>query len=478
MEAVESRIVDGSLTIYEWESLSIDAENYSILKAAISPSEGEALRELDVLDYPEPRIRAGHHVGAISFRTPLRLAITADDGSTQVEQIVILPKLVAPVGEVGEGRWIDIIRMFEVAYRMRFPDIGDAARLMRRHGLASLVAWLYANELERLFRKHLRRNYVMRTETLNGRLKGKLQVGRYLETCVARYRPQNVVCQFYELTADTLLNRVIKAGLRRCRQVIAKATKSQRADTELSGRLARMMGLMASVSDIRVTSSDLARIRLHRLNRHYHQAVTIARLLIFDKSFDYQVGNPPVQVGGLVFDMNILFERFIAGTLELSSYSIKYQHSSGVVRHFSSQLGSNATSTGQISLRPDFIVRTPGGATIIADAKYKRLFDTPRTSKRQDSVEADLMLDDEVDSAVYACPKVGDIYQMVSYLDNRPDAEAGVLIYPWLGSGIRTTRVTGFRNKEIALVALGLSDVDALSKQDWLRMALHACKPA
>ncbi|MCP4230316.1 MAG: hypothetical protein GY771_09235, partial [bacterium] len=208
---------DGTLHLSEWECLPVHKDNFEKLQSVISPEDSDKCKEVSVYYYYGARIKASCYVGAMAFDAPIPVKVGEDD--TYLRQVIITPKIC----DKGGG-WADFLRMLEVAYDIKVPDLRkDKTELDKIKDLRIILALIYSRAVGELLKKHLRRNYVIRVDQLNGRVKGKLLLTPYIRQQVARGQPQITVCQYYELTPDTPLNRIVKAGLRGARQLVASA---------------------------------------------------------------------------------------------------------------------------------------------------------------------------------------------------------------------------------------------------------------
>ena len=433
----EGRLTDETLHLSEWEPLDIEEyDNFRGLRDAISPQEGDNCNELSVYDYYGGKIKASYYVGAMGFETPIDVKV--DGAKQRLEQVIITPKICD-----YKGDWVDFIWMLGVAYGLKLPDIKDETRLKGVKDLRLILVWIYLRSVEQLLKKHLRRNYVIRVDNLNGRVKGKLLLTPYVRQQVAKGQPQIAVCQYYELTPDTLLNRIIKAGLRSAKRLVT-AADIYNTFSGVSGHLTRQLGLFGNVADVRVTRADFARIRLHAQNRYYETPLQLAKMLLFDNRFEYEVGNN--RVFGFFLDMNDLFERFVMGLLRRQGYNVDYQ------------CGLYFTVDDENkTMKPDYIIRWRN-SRIIGDAKYKEIFDNDKQPDDEPIVENDLGPDVKVRI------KNRDIYQLVAYLDNERTNQ-GVLFYPAMEDVGAPKLVTGFGDKDIKILGVGLSYEEDLTKK-------------
>ncbi len=345
-------------------------------------------------------------------RTGLKAAgvvgIVAAPGVT----LEILPKVDGEDGAVRKA----LVSMLSLAWGLRVAD-GELAGLdTQRNDLLEVLIGLFANRLLVAVRRGLPRRYVGFEEDLR-LLRGSLNVVRQITSLAAR--PDVLACRFEELSADTPLNRVLKAAVRR----LVGVTRSA-ANARLLGELAARF---ESVGDSPTPLKEP--VRLDRTNAAYHDLHRLARLLL---SGDWQSTTGGEALGfSLLFPMAELFERFVGKLLLRSAapWSVSPQER----RH--SALADDAGPL--FALQPDVVIRSPAGP-IVLDTKWKAL-------SADDGRKLGVVQDD--------------VYQVLVY-GQAYDAERLVLLYPWragLEKGVvKSWRVQGTQTRlDIATVDVG-----------------------
>ena len=323
----------------------------------------------------------------------------------------ILPKIDGDDGAVRKA----LVSMLSIAWGLRVAD-GELAGLdTQRSDLLEVLIGLFANRLLVAVRRGLPRRYVGFEEDLR-LLRGSLNIVRQITSLAAR--PDVLACRFEELSADTPLNRVLKAAVRR----LVSVTRSA-ANARLLGELAARFELVGD------SSAPLKEpVRLDRTNAAYHDLHRLARLLL---SGDWQSTTSGEALGfSLLFPMAELFERFV-GKLLLRSAA------PWPVRLQARQHSALLDDAGPLfELRPDAVIEAPA-RPIVLDTKWKEL----AANDRKLGVVQD------------------DVYQMLVY-GQAYDAERLVLLYPWrpgLEKGvIKSWRVQGAQTRfDIATVDIG-----------------------
>ena len=357
----------------------------------------QRLKVPGVLEYTRNGLKAAGVVGVV-----------AAPGVT----LEILPKIDGEDGAVRKA----LVSMLSVAWGLRVAD-GELAGLdTQRSDLLEILIGLFANRLLVAVRRGLPRRYVGLEEDLR-LLRGSLNVVRQVTSLAAR--PDVLACRFEELSADTPLNRVLKAAVHRLTLVTRSA-----ANARLLGELAARLEL---VGDSPAPLKEP--VRLDRTNASYHDLHRLACLLL---SGDWQSTTSGEALGfSLLFPMYELFERFVGKLLQRSAapWPVRLQER----RH-----SALRDDTGPLfELQPDVVIQAPTGP-IVLDTKWKKL--AANDGRKLGVAQAD-------------------VYQMLLY-GQAYGAERLVLLYPWLPGlkkGVnRSWRVQGTQRRlDIATVDVG-----------------------
>ena len=134
----------------------------------------------------------------------------------------------------------------------------------------NLLAMILANGVRRLATRGIDRDYFGVVEE-TPRLRGRLQL-------VQSYRrlthlSGRLICEFDELTTDTLPNQILKATCQRLLTHSSQLTKENRSSIH------KASDLLSGISPIQITGRCFYRIQLHRNNRHYRLLLHICQLL-------------------------------------------------------------------------------------------------------------------------------------------------------------------------------------------------------
>jgi 5-methylcytosine-specific restriction enzyme subunit McrC len=177
-------------------------------------------------------------------------------------------------------------------------------------------------------------------------------------------------CLHHPRIEDTLLNRVLMAGLR------LSATMASVIDLRRESRR------LASLMDEQVTSTrldgimlDRAARQMNRLTAAYSPALSIIRLLVEAQGVVFEGQTNTTTLPGFLFDMNAFFQALVSRFLRdnLPGYSVRDEHGlKGMIRYnpkFNPQRRRSPTP------RPDYVVTQQGAIRSILDAKYRDLWE-------------------------------------------------------------------------------------------------------
>jgi 5-methylcytosine-specific restriction enzyme subunit McrC len=275
----------------------------------------------------------------------------------------------------------------------------DMARLAtRRAPLNETLGALFANALLGEILRGCERNYITFEENLR-RFKGRLLVGKQLLKNAAHR--ERFYCRFDEFSGDTVLNRIFKAASR----ILLDATQTPATQDKLRHCLL----VLDEVSDVTVSPAHFDRVTFSRQNERFEDLFHFCRMIIGERA-------PAVQAGAarsfsLLFDMNKVFERFIAAFLhaqvmpKLPEWKLYPQARNNCLPLFQTE-----GQRGVLPLAPDILICHKAEASkLVIDTKWKRLSVGTKDAQRG-------VLDK-------------DLYQLYAYTQRFGCAQS-VLLYP------------------------------------------------
>ncbi|MBY4638984.1 McrC family protein [Gluconacetobacter entanii] len=311
-------------------------------------------------------------------------------------ELEILPKIDTPqqhgVQAVSSIRR-RLVHMLAVVLDINVAD-GDIAHLgTQEETLLEVLIRLFSRRLSEAVKPGLPRRYVEQADDLPA-LRGRLDVTRQFS--VLAVSPQKLACRYDEMACDTPLNQIMKAAVERLLR-LSRAADNQR-------RLRELAFVYADVSPVAVSALRWDRVVLDRTTTRWKTPLKLARLLLGQR---FQTTSGGVTQGfSLLFEMNVLFEKYIARRLRTAL--------AGTGLHAAAQKGRRYAlytpeEKGVFQTIPDILIKRGDAIVQIVDTKWKCL-------ARQD--------DD---------PKQGvsqvDIYQMMAYA-RIYDCPRLMLLYP------------------------------------------------
>ena len=314
----------------------------------------------------------------------------------------------------------------------------------------SWLAAFFIRELEH-FLTNIRPRGEEREEELHGRIKGRMLMSQYVKRNYIQRRIQ-VPCRFLDWTMDNLPNQILKSTLKRCLSILRNQPASDFSSSIGQGMSA--MKSLSSISEIRVGLQHFTQVKpmISGPFRPYAQILDLAWMVasnldMFDLYGEDMQSSPllsvqkPSENSGLqwdLIDMPDLFERYLRHVThgQKRSLGLSVEHSS------EKWLFKNRT------IEPDCVVEGTT-ATVVLDAKYKRMFEDVNVSWQSSREGAVLRMVEwskftegqdhdslHVLSSNTRKPNLGDQYQVVAYATHRDirTSHAG-LVYPSNGHG-------------------------------------------
>lgn len=361
-----------SLEVTEWREISIGDGLKDI-------AEQEAQRVHALAEKIGKRLKVPHPVLTRTAKPGLRAGQVVGVLATPGVNLEILPKIDA---ENNEGIRKSLIRMLALTRDLPIADHELAQLGIQHENLLEILIRIFADRLLDAVRRGLPHRYLRHEDELP-RLRGKLNVQRQFTRNAVR--PDRLACVFDEFSANTPLNRVLKAAVVR----LLALSKSSANTRKLGELLSRFDAVGESAAPLR------ERVALDRTNQRYHQLYSLAKLILAQ---DWQNTTTGRSEGfSLLFPMNDLFEEYIGRCLKIA------------LPHRSVELQERPHHAIQgpiprFRLQPDIVV----DGKIIIDTKWKEL----GTHKMHFGV------------------KQADIYQLLAYA-RAYSAERVTLLYPW-----------------------------------------------
>jgi len=328
------------------------------------------------------KLRTSHYVGVLQVNN-LR--------------IEILPKLYRH-GIDGKDKANQALK--NLSYMLKYATklkIGETPQSIFETGdILEIYISMFLSELENVLQSSIFREYVTVEENLST-VRGKLLLTQHIRSNAVRNLP-HAFCQFDELTRDNLLNQTIKYTLRLLR-CISQSYENQR-------KIEQLLFIFDDVSDVVIHPHHQNKVHFHRLNLQFKPVID--KCFMFIRNFAVDLSSGRIGHGGIIFDMNVLFEEFVGELLRKNREEIlrKTDFEDCNVR-LQSKWEYLVEEPKCFRLIPDIVLTKNEKAELIIDTKYKVLDSRPHFGVSQE-----------------------DVYQMFAYL-HKFKCSRGVLLYPW-----------------------------------------------
>ena len=315
------------LDLREWEP--------SARAISLSVKERDALKSILGSIEPAPGERDAYHLTPGSTIGALEVG----DLSVSIE-----PKL--PIGRV----------LYLAAYAMGVDFREERFDYVKQPELVEALVPALTRAARRAFARGLLHSYRTEEEALQT-VRGRIRVADQLRRRFGVPLPVEV--RYDDFTDDVLANRLVKAAADRLSRLRIRSRRS-RLD------LAWVAATLDNVSLVEFPTNAVPEVKFDRLNEHYREVVTLARLVLRHTSIE--TGRGRVRANGFLMDMNVVFQEFVTRALreELGLSERTFRSDS--------RLPSIHLDTAErIRLKPDLSWWYGPTCTFVGDAKYKRV---------------------------------------------------------------------------------------------------------
>ncbi|KLE08495.1 restriction endonuclease [Aliarcobacter butzleri L355] len=317
-------------TIYEYEEIKEDSEDYKKLKSYIINT--TELHQYFKLDWKT--LKARQYCGILNFNN---------------QDFYILPKIANHNDEKDAKQNLNIfIYMLMYAYDVKLLNENTSfSENLKSNNILEVFVQMFANGLLQELKKGLYKEYLTKQDNLPV-LKGKYLINENLKYNFTKNR---IYCEYDEFSENNSLNQFFLYAVK----YLQKFVKDK--------KLLKQCELI--FDEVEYKSVDIKRletINFNRLNVRFKTSFEIALLLLKQS---IPLFNQDKKSFAFLFDMNVLFEKFIARMVKELDNNAKIQ---------------NQDNFGDLTLKPDIIIKSKN---LIIDCKYKILKEN-KTSSRND----------------------------------------------------------------------------------------------
>ena len=329
-------------------------------------------------------------------------------------QLNILPKI---IGEEDSLCLENLMFMLRYTRKLEIHSMDSAEISQTKQPFLEVLIAHYANILLNALQRHIPHQYETQEDNLPT-VKGRILFAK--NHLVNAANLARTYCQFDEFTPDNLLNQTLK--------FVSHALQKLTSVSPTRQKLLKINAVYEDVTLRPVAYAETQKIILNRNHTMFKEPLELAQMFLQHSTISLH--NHTFTNLAILFDMNKLFEEFVATALEQAfPGQVKIQNKLKIIEDIDGIPGTSYT------IRPDILF----GKDTIIDTKYKRL------SLPEDK------------------PSEADIYQMLAYnrFYNRKNI---ILCYPMTDEYY--PRTTILEKKSISLMLLTLNIHQLLTKNN------------
>ncbi|PKV75288.1 McrC family protein [Pontibacter ramchanderi] len=240
-------------------------------------------------------------------------------------------------------------------FNIQAPTTSDLS--LRSNSILDLYFALYLQEVEYLLHRGLVKKY-RKTESNATALKGSIQFAQHIqknlvhqERFYVRHTTYDVQHQLHQILYKTLL-----------------LLKQINTNTALHSKIGSLLLNFPEQQDLKVSEATFEKITLNRKTESYSKALEIARMLLLNYHPDVSKGQNHVLA--LMFDMNMLWERFVYVSLRkgFRKANLSYTLHDQVHKYF-----WKPTHGSRSKIKPDIVINKDKTDCVVLDTKWKNL---------------------------------------------------------------------------------------------------------
>ena len=281
-------------------------------------------------------------------------------------QLNILPKI---IGEEDSLCLENLMFMLRYTRKLEIHSMDSAEISQTKQPFLEVLIAHYANILLNALQRHIPHQYETQEDNLPT-VKGRILFAK--NHLVNAANLARTYCQFDEFTPDNLLNQTLK--------FVSQALQKLTSVSQTRQKLLKINAVYEDVTLRPVAYAETQKIILNRNHTMFKEPLELAQMFLQNSTSSLH--NHTFSNLAILFDMNKLFEEFVATALEQAfPGQVKIQNKLKIIEDIDGIPGTSYT------IRPDILF----GKDTIIDTKYKRL------SLPEDK------------------PSEADIYQMLAY---------------------------------------------------------------
>lgn len=272
-------------------------------------------------------------------------------GVVQIDTLTIeiLPKADKTSGDTNVWRNV-LIDMLRTTKKLRVNQVGQANVNKQNIHLLDIYFDWFLREVETLIHQGLIKKYYKETKNVTA-LKGKLEFAGHISKNLIHKERFYTTHQIYDKNHQ--LHQILDQAL----LIIEQLSKG----SYLYHKCRRVQLDFPEVSALKCTATTFDKLKLNRKSQPYEKALEIARLIILNYAPNISSGSE--RMLALLFDMNSLWEEYILIQLRKACLTTPYSVEGQQSKIF----------WGNMSLRPDILLKQNNETQIVIDTKWKQI---------------------------------------------------------------------------------------------------------
>jgi 5-methylcytosine-specific restriction enzyme subunit McrC len=191
-----------------------------------------------------------------------------------------------------------LLNMLRICKHIKVTSMSEANLKRKHHSLLDLYFEMYLNEVEKLLRKGLIKNYRKNTSNVLA-LKGRLDFNKNIQQNLIHKERFYTSHQVYDY--ENLLNQILLKAL----SILNTITYNP----VLKDKISRLQINFPDIKEIPIQKLHFDKLKENRKTKSYENAIQIAQMIILNYSPDIRSGEENMLT--LLFDMNKLWEEYI-----------------------------------------------------------------------------------------------------------------------------------------------------------------------
>lgn len=336
--------MSGRIVVFEHQTLKLGQEN---LGANFDEDKLKALQKfygdkgVPYFNLVHKGVRFTEYVGVIQVGNLVIEVLPKADNST--------------INEDGKDKWREVlIKMLSAVGMFEIHAPSSSSLKLKANSILDLYFELFINEIESLLHLGLVKQYRKKEGNVTA-LKGSLQFSKQIQQNLTHQECFYVDYSTYDV--EHKLHFILYKTIRLLKQI--------NTNSSLHSRIGALLLHFPEMPDIKVSEATFEKLIFNRKTQSYKKAIDIAKLLLLKYHPDVSYGRSNVLA--LMFDMNLLWEKFVYVTLQ------KYKTGNSKLTPQTTKLFWQPEGGARSKIRPDILIKHETLGCVVLDTKWKNL---------------------------------------------------------------------------------------------------------